>query len=177
MSQIPPPINPSMPYEDGSASHEEEFIVPLCAVFRKHLKTENLKFTPERAQVLDSIIQMDRVLEADELLIELRNRGMKVSKATIYRTLKLLTDAGIIEQVLYDQKQAHYRLAYGRQPQGQIICVETGQIIEFTDPDLIALRDRIAAAHGWTPVGHRLQIYAISKSQDAEPTHDEGGIS
>lgn len=125
-----------------------DFIVPLCSVFRRHLKAEKQKFTPERAQVLDAIIQLDRVFEAEELLFELRDRGMKVSKATIYRTLKLLIEAGIIEQVLYDQKQAHYRLGYERAPQGQLICVETGRVIEFSAPELLELRDRIAREHG-----------------------------
>jgi len=140
------------------AVDEEEFIVPLCSVFRRHLKSEKQRFTPERAQVLDAIIQLDRIFEADELFLEVRNRGMRVSKATIYRTSKLLVDAGIIEQVPLDQKQAHYRLTYGRPPQGQLICVDTGKTIDFTLPELINLRDRIAGQYGWTPIGHRLQI-------------------
>ena len=140
----------------------EGFIVPLCAVFRNHLRTEKQKFTPERAQVLDAIIQMDRVFEAEELLIELRARGMRVSKATISRTLKLLVDAGIIEQVLYDQKQAHYQLSFGHPPRDQMICVESGEVIEFAEPEIRLIRDRVAKTHGWTPVGHRFQVFAIA---------------
>lgn len=152
----------------------DPFIVPLCAVFRKHLRHEGQKFTPERAQVLDTIIQLNRVFEAEELLDELRARGMSVSKATVYRTLKLLQDAGIIEPVLFDQKQAHYQLTYGRGATDQMICVETGQVIEFTDDDLLELRNRIARKHGWSPVGHRLQIFAVSpEGMGEEP--DEAG--
>jgi Fur family ferric uptake transcriptional regulator len=147
----------------------EGFIVPLCAVFRNHLRTEKQKFTPERAQVLDAIIQMDRVFEAEELLLELRARGMRVSKATIYRTLKLLIDADIIEQILYDQKQAHYQLSFGRPPRDQMICVESGEIIEFVESEIRAIRDRISKKHGWTPVGHRFQIFAIAP-KSAKPT-------
>lgn len=152
-----PSMSPS-----GQSLNDDTFIVPLCAVFRKHLKTEGQKFTPERAQVLDAIIQMDRVFEADELLFEMRNRGMKVSKATIYRTLKLIQDAGIIEQVHFDQKQAHYQLAYGQVPRDQMICVETGEVIEFDAGEVIKLRDAIAKKYGWSPVGHKFQIYAVA---------------
>ncbi|MFG0331616.1 MAG: Fur family transcriptional regulator [Phycisphaerales bacterium] len=149
------------------------FIVPLCAVFRRHLKSEGQKFTPERAQVLDTIIQLDRVFEADELLYELRDRGMRVSKATIYRTLKLLQDAGIIESVPIDQKQAHYQLAYGRGPTDQLVCVETGAVIEFSAAEITQLRDRIAREHGWAPVGHRFQIFAVSPEGTAPESNDE----
>ena len=141
---------------------DQSFIVPLCAVFRRHLKADGQKFTAERARVLDTVIRMERVFEAEELLDELRRRRMRVSKATIYRTLKLLQDAGVIEPVLFDQKQTHYQLAYGRPPRDQMICVETGKVIEITVPEIIELRDRIAAKHGWSPVGHRLQIFAVS---------------
>jgi Fur family transcriptional regulator, ferric uptake regulator len=155
---------------ERAGADEETFIVPLCAVFRKHLRADRQKFTPERAQVLDTVIQIDRVFEADELLLELRRRGMAVSKATVYRTLKLLQDAGIIEAVVLDppRPQSHYRLAYGRPPRDQMICVETGQVVEFSAPELKQLRDRIAAEHGWSPVGHRFQIFAVSGEASAE---------
>ena len=144
----------------------DAFIVPLCAVFRQHLRKEGLKFTPERARILDVIINMEGVFEADELLFEMHRRAMRASKATIYRTIKLLIGAGIIEQVLYDQKQAHYQLTGGKPPKNQMICVETGEIIEFSAHELIELRDRIAGQYGWSPVGHRFQIYAVSQRDE-----------
>jgi len=148
------------------SSQGDEFIVPLCAVFRRHLRQEGLKFTPERARILDVIINLDGVFEADELLFEMRKRDLRASKATIYRTIKLLIGAGIIEQVLYDQKQAHYQLIGGKPPKNQMICVETGEIIEFSAIEIIELRDRIADEHGWSPVGHRFQIYAVSRRDE-----------
>jgi len=163
------PINKNSTRESPATEPMQDFIVPLCSVFRRHLKAENQKFTPERAKVLDAIIQMDKVFEADELLFTLRGLGMIVSKATIYRTIKLLIGAGIIEQVLYDRKQAHYRLAYGRPPHDQLVCVESGKIIDFSAPEIIELRNQIAEKYGWTPVGHRFQIFAISTNQQKSP--------
>lgn len=147
---------------------DEQFIVPLCAVLRRHLRDVGQKFTAERAQVLETIIRMDRVFEAEELFLELRKGGMDVSKATVYRTLKLIQDAGIIENVYYDQKQGHYRLAYGKTPQDQIICVDTGRVIEFSEPELLALRTKVAGMHGTSPIGHRFQIYALEHRHPEE---------
>lgn len=137
-------------------------MAPLCAVFRRFLKTQNLKYTPERAETLNAIIERDDVFEVEELMAEMRNRGYRVSKATIYRTIKLLQDAGIITQALFDTKQAHYQLIYGKAPRDYIVCMKTGNHIEFNDEELNRLRDRICRERGWDPVGHRFQIYAIS---------------
>ncbi len=150
-------------------SNEEPLIQPVCAVFRRFLKGQGLKFTPERARILDSVLSKPGVFEADELLFEMRQGGRRVSKATIYRTLKHLLEAKIITEVLIDSKQAHYQLSIGREPQGYLVCMETHQIIEVDAPALSAIRDRICREHGFEPVSHRFVIYGVSPDA-AEPT-------
>lgn len=163
---------------DGNAA-EIASMAPLCAVFRRFLKSQDLKYTPERADILNAIIQRDDVFEVEELMMDMRQRGYRVSKATLYRTIKLLQDAGIITQALFDSKQAHYQLIYGKAPRDYMVCMKTGKHLEFTNAELIALRDRICREHGWEPVGHRFQIYAISPEgrrqlQQMPPDDDEG---
>ena len=153
------PIPPTSPDADPA---EIASMAPLCAVFRRFLKSQNLKYTPERADILNAIIERDDVFEAEELLTEMRSRDCRVSKATLYRTIKLLQDAGIITQALFDARQSHYQLIYGKEPRDYMMCMKTGRHIEFTSPELIALRDRICREHGWDAIGHRFQIYAIS---------------
>ena len=136
--------------------------VPLCAVFRRFLKSRDLKYTQERADVLDAIIARDGSFEAEELLLDLRARGLDVSKATVYRTIRLLLDAGIITQSLFDAKQSHYELLYGREPRDVMVCLKSGRRVEFQSKELAELRNRICAELGWKPVGHRFQIFAIA---------------
>ena len=147
------------PPPDGS---QLAAMAPLCAVFRRYLKSQNLKYTPERADILNAIIERDDVFEVDELLMDMRERGHRVSKATIYRTIKLLQEAGIITQALFDSKQAHYRLIYGKAARDYMVCMKTGRHLEFSNDELVELRNRICESQGWEPVGHRFQIYAIS---------------
>ena len=168
-----PPLTPSDPKIAAMA--------PLCAVFRRYLKSQNLKYTPERADILDAIIEKDGVFEVEELMDDMRKRGYRVSKATVYRTIKLLQDAGIITQALFDSKQAHYQLIYGKQPRDYMVCMKTGKHIEFTDRELSKLRDKICREYGWESVGHRFQIYAISPEgrreldeEAARGDHDSG---
>ena len=98
----------------------------------------------------------------EELLEDMRRRGYRGSKATVYRTIKLLQDAGIITQALFDSKLSHYQLIYGRQPRDYMMCMKTGKHLEFASDELIKLRDKICREHGWDPMGHRFQIYAVS---------------
>jgi len=161
---------PSGPPSASPRAGTPEAMAPLCSVFRRSLKAQNLKYTPERAAILDAIIERDTVFEADDLIQDLRDRGFRVSKATVYRTIKLLQEAGIITQALFDSRQSYYRLIYGKEPRDYIVCMKTGRVIEFTDPELQRVRERICREHGWEPVAHRFQIYAISPEGAATPT-------
>ncbi len=145
-------------HDDGADGFE--ITEPLCAVFRRHLKDLGQKYTPERAQVLDTLIQLDDIFEAEDLQKALAEQGRRVSKATIYRTLKLLLESGIIQKVLYDSDQAHYQLAYGRRPRDLVIRLDTKEAIPIEVPELEALRERLCEELGLRCAGHRLQIYA-----------------
>lgn len=145
-----------------SANSDITSMAPLCAVFRRFLKSQNLKYTPERADVLDAVIEREGMFDVDDLLIEMRKRGHRASRATVYRTIRLLQEAGIITQTLFDPKLSHYRLVYGKEPRDYMVCVRTGNVIEFTDERLAKLRDQICKDQGWDPVAHRFQIYAVS---------------
>ena len=131
------------------------------------MKRQGLKFTAERAMILDTVLKQEGVFEADQLLFEMRQDGHRVSKATIYRTLKHLIGANIITQVLIDSKQAHYELSFGREPKGHLVCMETNQVIEFEMSELEQLRDRVCREHGFDPVSFRFVVYGVSPAQDA----------
>lgn len=152
-------LAPLPPIPEGE---QLEIVEPLCAVFRKKLKSEGLKYTPERAQILDIIIRQDGLFEADRLLEELKKSGFRVSKATVYRTIRLLQEASIIQRVLSDEEQSHYQLVYGRRPNDLLIRVDTNEVITIDVPELIALREKICARHGLSARGHRFQIFAVN---------------
>lgn len=141
-----------------------EIIEPLCAVFRRTLKAEGLKYTPERAQILDTVMGFDGLFEADAVLARVKGAGFRVSKATVYRTIKLLQVAGIIQRVLVDEhEQTHFQLVYGRNSQDLVIRTDTGQIVPVDVPELASIRDAICERLGLSPGGHRFHIFATGK--------------
>ncbi len=141
---------------------DDDYFLPLCAIFRRFLKRQGLKFTAERAKILDAVLAKQGVFEAEHLMDEMRLAGQRVSKATIYRTLKHLRQANIISEVLISPSQSHYQLTYGRRPVGHLVCVETQQVIEFPCPELEAMRDTLCREHGYDPVSFRFVIYGLS---------------
>ena len=138
-------------------------LAPLCSVFRRHLTAQSLRYTPERAEVLAAVMDTEDLFEAEALRDQLRSDGKVVSKATVYRTLRLLQDAGIIVPImLMDAKQTHYQLAYGRDPYDLMVCMDTGSIKTFRSDAVAAIRDELVAEAGWKAVGHRFVIYGLS---------------
>src|SRR5687767_15062660 len=146
-----------------SLAGDDIIVAPLCAIFRRFLKKRGLKFTSERAMILDAVLAKEGLFEADQLLYEMRQADHRVSKATIYRTLKHLVEAGIIREVFLDSKQAHYQMTYGRKPMDYLVNTETDEVIEFFSPEMVELRDKICRDRGLEPIGHRLVVYGVKK--------------
>lgn len=163
----PPPLEPL----SDTPESDFQIIEPLCAVFRRKLKAEGLKYTPERARILDAIIGMDGLFEAEQLLAAVRTDGFRISKATVYRTIRLLQEAGIIQRIPIGEDQAHYQLIYGRRPNDLLIRLDAeeeqdsaGVRIEALEiPELIDLRERICRERGLEAQGHRFLIFAVRK--------------
>jgi Fur family ferric uptake transcriptional regulator len=151
-----------MSFETAQPVSSGDVMAPLCSVFRRYLRSQDLKYTPERADILNAIIEQDGLFEADTLMDAMRSNQHRVSKATLYRSIKLLREAGIIQEVMIDGKQSHYQLIYGRKPIDAMVCMRTGKRIEFSSEEVVQWRNDICKEHGWNPVGHRVVIYALS---------------
>ncbi len=135
---------------------------PICALFRRYLHQAKLKFTPERAMMLDAVLRKGGLFEAEALIDDLKKLGHRVSRATVYRTLAHLQDAGVCKQVFFDNKQTYYEVVAGRQAYDYLICVETGRVIEFSSEKLRKLRDEICREHGFEPLSHQFHVFGSS---------------
>ena len=163
-----PHILPSLP-KMGSATRRPALpYEPVCAIFRRYLHGEKLKFTPERAMILDAVLRKTALFEAEGLAADLKQLGHRVSRATVYRTLNHLQDAGILKQVFFDNKQSYFEVIAGRQTYDYLICVETGKVVEFSSDKLRALRDEICKEHGFDPLSHQFHIYGVSTHSQVE---------
>ncbi len=155
-------ILPNFPRIKADAERQAMPYEPVCAVFRRYLHAQKLKFTPERAMMLDAVLRREGLFEPEQLVEDLKSLGHRVSRATVYRSLSHLQDAGILKQVFFDNKQSYYEVIAGRQRHDYLICVETGRVIEFHSEKLRQLRDEICREHGFEPLSHQFHIFGIS---------------
>ncbi|PUB19315.1 Fur family transcriptional regulator [Yoonia sediminilitoris] len=95
---------------------------------------------------------------------ELYNRAVaadpRISLATVYRTVKLFEESGILEKHEFGDGRARYETA-DREHHDHLIDLQTGEVIEFVDPDIEALQERIAKKLGYKLRGHRLELYGV----------------
>ena len=84
----------------------------------------------------------------------------RISVATVYRTVKLFEEAGILERLEFGDGRARYEDAL-RDHHDHLIDVTSGEVIEFVDPDIEALQERIAARLGYRLIAHRLELFAV----------------
>ena len=147
--------------ERVTASDSRMDIRAAEAEFRRYLKSRGVKFTQPRQHILDVVLGIHDHFEAEQLLFALRQQGQRVAKATIYRTLPLLVDCGILKQVRFDVKQAHYELAFGEDAHDHMVCRRCGRIIEFGSDEVIKLRKRLAREHRFRSIAHRFQISGL----------------
>ncbi|MBX3378471.1 MAG: transcriptional repressor [Phycisphaeraceae bacterium] len=147
----------------GSPSGLDDLTIiePVCAIFRRTLKGAGLKYTLERAQILDSVMRQPGLFHAEELIRGLKAEGFRVSKATVYRTLKLMQDSGIIQRVLFDDDDAgRYQVVFGTSASDLLIRTDNGDAVQIEIPGLRALCEQLCTKHGLALKGHRLQVFA-----------------
>lgn len=104
--------------------------------FVEYLDSKNLKLTRERKAVLEEIFEHAGHLEAEELAHALRRKKIRASRATIYRTLELLVDSGIVRKVDLGHGHSHYEHVLGHTHHEHMVCLKCGKVIEFSDKRL-----------------------------------------
>lgn len=98
--------------------------------------------------------------DVEELYARVAQVDDSVSLATVYRTLKLLEENGILERRVFDDGRARYEDA-DRDHHDHLIDVSTGEVIEFVDPEIEALQEKIARRLGYELIGHKLELYGV----------------
>ena len=108
-------------------------------IFQEYIRQRGLRRTPEREEILREIFAWHGHFDVDELYLLLKGKGSKVSKASIYRSLPLFMDCGLIREVDFRDGHWHYEHIYGHDHHNHLRCLGCGEIQEFEEPSLKAL--------------------------------------
>jgi len=129
--------------------------------FQHFLAGQGLKLTNERTALVREIFSTHYHFEADELLFKMKEKNVKISRATIYRTLELLVRSGLVRRVHLGEDHYHYEYVSGNSHHDHLICTTCGSVIEFHDADLEARQLEICERKKFTPTFHNLQILGV----------------
>lgn len=127
--------------------------------FVNYLSAKKLKLTPERKVVLQEMFRSPGHLEAEDLLYNLRRKRKRASRATIYRTLELLVESGIVRKVDLGHGHSHYELVVDHPHHEHMICLACGKVIEFSDKAMEQTLSKLCEKSGFEQTSHRFEIF------------------
>src|SRR6266704_960985 len=138
--------------------------VAAITKFGDFLQQQGLKLTSEREALVREIFSTHYHFEADELLFKMKQKSVKISRATVYRTLELLVKSGLVRRVHLGEEHYHYEHVRGDSHHDHLVCTACGSVIEFNDPELEQRQLDICARKKFTPTFHNLQILGVCDS-------------
>lgn len=127
---------------------------------RNHVQRHGLKSSSRRDLILETLANVGRHVTAEELLRAVRIRDPRVGAATVYRTLRILQDSGIVTERHFEGGATQFELA-GEHHHDHLICTNCKTIVEFEDEGIEREQDRIANAHGFELLSHRHELYGL----------------
>ena len=137
------------------------------ARWRAYLDDNGLNTTQQRELIIEQFLRCRDHVSIEDLLARVKKRNPKIGYATVYRTLKLLVDAGLAAHRQFGEGQARFELAGSHHD--HLICTECGHIVEFEDEAIEDLQDAIARRFGFQLQKHRHELYGVcGKCQSPE---------
>ena len=123
------------------------------------LKKEGLRFTEQRKFIWDEITSSDDHREAEDIFLALRKKNINVSRATVYRTIDVLVKNNLVRKLDIGDAPSKYENKIDSHHHDHMICLETGDIIEFYNEELENLQDEIAKKYGYKVIRHVHQLF------------------
>lgn len=153
--------------ETGSAAVGRPPRTPDLGRLRRDLKSymdkQGLRSTEQRRVIIDTLFDISEHVTIDQLLEKVRAIDSRIGYATVYRTLKLLTESGIVHEHKFGDGFTRFELSDEQSHHDHLICVKCGSITEFEEPLIEELQGRIAARYGFEVQQHKHELYGICK--------------
>lgn len=140
--------------------HPKEIdLVDPVAALNRYIAEKGLKQTRQRNLIVETFFEAGGHLNVEELLALVRERDARISAATVYRTMKLLTDSGLAHARQFGDGQTRYETSGDHHD--HLICTNCGLIVEFENEEIERLQLEVARAHGFHVTDHKMELYGL----------------
>ncbi|MBI5366739.1 MAG: transcriptional repressor [Planctomycetes bacterium] len=127
--------------------------------FRAYLESRGLKVTNPRLKIAETIFGQGGHFSADELADRVRAKNPRIGRVTVYRTLTLLAESGLLGRLDVGQGRAYYEPLHGVRRHDHLVCVQCGAIAEFRNDGIERMQDDVARRNGFTLTSQALKLY------------------
>lgn len=145
---------------------------PELDQFLEILRRNGHRVTEERLRLFREIYAQHEHIDADQLLAAMKARGLKISRATLYRNLDLLEQYGFVKKQRLASDRYLYEHVHAGMRHDHLCCAGCGKVVEFVSPGIEAMQREICRSHGFDPDQHTLQIQGLClacKQADKQP--------
>jgi len=132
-------------------------------IFEEFIRSKGLRRTNQREKVLEVFLATEKHMSVDKLYKFVKRKYPHIGHTTVYRTMKLLAECGLCEEVDFGDGLARFEHKYGHNHHDHLICLRCGKATEVVKQEIEKLQDDLAKRHGFTPVKHKLEIFGICK--------------
>jgi Fur family transcriptional regulator, ferric uptake regulator len=126
--------------------------------FERFLHKKDLRLTEARAAIVEAALARQGHYPIEDLIADLKARGIRGSKATVYRTLPLLAEAGILEPAIVAGDAKSYETTFGRHHHDHLLCAICGRVVEFEFEAFEILQKEVASRYGFRLQGHHHEL-------------------
>ncbi len=127
--------------------------------FRKLLSRKGLKYTPERRQLLDEVLQLKTHFDADGLSELVKNKGLRISRDTVYRTIPLLLEAGVLQKSVGDGRREYFERTSVKGHHDHMVCIGCGKIFEFKSDRIESLQEEVCRKYRFKLLFHDHRLF------------------
>ena len=136
---------------------------PAAQAFEKLLQDKGLKLTYERRYIFDEVSKIDEHFDADSLYDRFKDQGLRISRDTVYRTLPLLLESGVIQKSVGAGKREFFERTSGKGHHDHMVCIRCHSIIEFHCDEIEEMQDKVCQKYGFKLVFHDHRLFGICK--------------